>query len=293
MTAGSALSAYAELVRAPAALTAVGDTVAGGAAAGRPLRGRRLLLPAASTAFYWAGMALNDWADRDLDAAERPERPIPSGRVSAGAALATGTVLMAAGLAFARVGGGKRALRTAAPLAACVWAYDTTLKGTAFGPVGMAACRAFDVLLGAGGREPAALVAAGALGIHTLGVTALSEGEVHGTSSATAGTALATTATATALATRPRGLARRGGRGRLLATAALAGTYAKAVGSAQYAAVREPSAAHARGATKAGIHGMVPLQATIAARHGAVRAAALLVTALPLARRLARKVSPT
>lgn len=85
------MKAYVELVRAPAALTAVGDTVAGGAAAGTPLRGRRLLLPAASAAFYWAGMALNDWADRELDAVERPERPIPSGRVSAGAALATGS----------------------------------------------------------------------------------------------------------------------------------------------------------------------------------------------------------
>jgi len=29
-------------------------------------------------------MALNDYADRDLDAVERPERPIPSGRVSPG-----------------------------------------------------------------------------------------------------------------------------------------------------------------------------------------------------------------
>ncbi len=32
------MKAYVELVRAPAALTAVGDTVAGGAAAGKPPR---------------------------------------------------------------------------------------------------------------------------------------------------------------------------------------------------------------------------------------------------------------
>ncbi|EHY90825.1 hypothetical protein SacazDRAFT_03969, partial [Saccharomonospora azurea NA-128] len=34
------MSAYVELVRAPAALTVVGDTVAGAAAAGTRLRGR-------------------------------------------------------------------------------------------------------------------------------------------------------------------------------------------------------------------------------------------------------------
>ncbi|EHR60216.1 SCO3242 family prenyltransferase [Saccharomonospora cyanea] len=290
------MSAYAELVRAPAALTVVGDTVAGAAASGTPLRGRRRLLPLASAAFYWAGMALNDWADRDLDAVERPERPIPSGRVSATAALTTGAGLTAAGLALARIGGGAHAWRTAVPLAACLWAYDTTLKGTALGPVGMAACRALDVLMGASGRERAALAAAGALGVHTFGVTALSAGEVHGTEARTAGGALAATVTSAAsaaLAGRRRPAGSGGGRLRRAATAVFAGTYASSVGSAQYAALREPSAQRVREATKAGIHGMVPLQATIAARHGAVRAATLLVTVLPLARRLARRVSPT
>ncbi|WP_197320372.1 SCO3242 family prenyltransferase [Saccharomonospora sp. NB11] len=287
------MSAYVELVRAPAALTVVGDTVAGAAAAGTRLRGRARLLPLASAAFYWAGMALNDWADRELDAVERPERPIPSGRVSASAALATGVGLTAVGLGLARVGGGRRAWRTALSLAACVWAYDTTVKGTAFGPVGMAACRALDVLLGAPGRERAALPAASALGLHTLGVTALSTGEVHGTSTRIAGGALAATAGSAVLATRQRPAVRGGGRLRRAATAVFSGTYVSSVGRAQCAALREPTARRVREATKAGIHGMVPLQATLAARHGAVRAASVLVTALPLARRLARKVSPT
>ncbi|WP_375373510.1 UbiA family prenyltransferase, partial [Micromonospora sp. ATA51] len=44
-------------------------------------------LAGASVLLYWAGMAANDWADRHLDAVERPERPIPSGRVSPPAAL--------------------------------------------------------------------------------------------------------------------------------------------------------------------------------------------------------------
>uniref|UniRef100_UPI00215636E7 UbiA family prenyltransferase n=1 Tax=Streptomyces sp. SM12 TaxID=1071602 RepID=UPI00215636E7 len=72
----------AELVRAPAALTVPGDIVAGAAAAGRALDGRVALTAAGSVCLYWAGMALNDWADREEDARDRPGRPIPSGRVS-------------------------------------------------------------------------------------------------------------------------------------------------------------------------------------------------------------------
>jgi hypothetical protein len=68
-----------ELVRAPAALSVPGDALAGAAAAGT--LGRRTVgLAAASVCLYWAGMSANDWADREIDAKERPERPIPSGR---------------------------------------------------------------------------------------------------------------------------------------------------------------------------------------------------------------------
>ncbi|WP_158848016.1 SCO3242 family prenyltransferase [Saccharothrix deserti] len=284
------MKAYAELVRAPAALTVLGDTVAGAAASGRPLRGRRLLLPLSSVALYWSGMALNDWADRDLDAVERPERPIPSGRISPRAALVTAVALGAAGLRIAAYAGGRDALGVAVPLSVAVLSYDTLLKSTAAGPFGMAACRALDVLLGAGGARagaavPAAMVMAG----HTLGVTALSRGEVHGTSSGTAkavlaGTALtAITSVIGPVATRPHRLA------------ALAGGlgYAATVGRAQLAAVRAPGAATVRAATKTGIHGMVLLQSALTARGGSLFGAVAVAAALPLARRLGRKVGPT
>ncbi|MEV1147144.1 UbiA family prenyltransferase [Micromonospora sp. NPDC049799] len=80
------LADLAELVRAPAALSVPGDVVAGAAAA-RSLDRRTPGLAAASVLLYWAGMAGNDWADRRLDAVERPERPIPSGRVAPEVAL--------------------------------------------------------------------------------------------------------------------------------------------------------------------------------------------------------------
>lgn len=282
------MKAFLQLVRAPAALTVLGDTVAGAAAAGKPLRGKRLLLPLSSVSFYWAGMALNDWADRELDATERPERPIPSGRVSPEQALAVAGGLTAAGLGLARAAGGRDTLRLAIPLAAAIWAYDTVLKNTAAGPAAMAACRALDVLMGAGANARKALPSAIAVGGHTLGVTALSRGEVHGASTTTARTVLAGTGlTALTAATGARSWRDR------LGALAFTGVYATTVGRAQYNATQNPAAPQVRTATMAGIHGMVPLQAALAARRGSLLGAVVVAAALPIAKKLARKVSPT
>ncbi|MFD5437111.1 SCO3242 family prenyltransferase [Kitasatospora sp. NPDC127067] len=301
-----ALRPWLDLVRAPAALTVLGDTVAGAVAAGRPLRGRRLALPLASVALYWSGMALNDWADRAVDALERPERPVPSGRITPGAALAAAAGLGATGLALAGLAGGADALRIAVPLTAAVWAYDTVLKPTPAAPLGMAACRGLDVLLGAGsGHWRAAGVPALALATHTLGVTALSRGEVHGGRSADARLAVAATAVTALLAGTGRAASAR----HRTAGALCALGYAATTGAAQLAAGPARStgrtadgtaggtaggtAAAVRTATVAGIHGMVPLQAGLAARLGSLPAAALVLGALPLARRLSTRRSPT
>ncbi|NEC02030.1 UbiA family prenyltransferase, partial [Streptomyces anulatus] len=81
------LRAWAELLRVSALFSVPGDALAGAAAVGRrPGRGTALAI-GASLCLYEAGMALNDWADRDEDAVDRPHRPIPSGRISPAAAL--------------------------------------------------------------------------------------------------------------------------------------------------------------------------------------------------------------
>ncbi|MEU2130165.1 SCO3242 family prenyltransferase [Streptomyces sp. NPDC018352] len=189
------LRTYAELVRAPAAITVPGDVVAGALAAGRPGIRRTTGLAASSVALYWAGMALNDWADRAEDAAERPERPIPSGRLTPRAALATAIGLTGAGLGLAALAGGRRTLlRRTLPLAATVWAYDLGLKSTPLGPAAMAAARALDVLHGTGpGRAAAALPAATAVAAHTFAVTRLSRHEVDGAPTSEPKLSLATT----------------------------------------------------------------------------------------------------
>ncbi|WP_262348093.1 SCO3242 family prenyltransferase [Cellulosimicrobium cellulans] len=287
-------------MRAPAVLTVLGDTVAGASAAGLPLGGRRVLLPVASACLYAGGMALNDWADREVDAVERPERPMPSGRVSPRHALGVAGGLAAAGLALAVGGGGRRALAVAGPLAAAVWLYDARLKDTAAGPAAMAACRGLDVLLGAGvGHLRAAAPAAAALAAHTAGVTVLSRGEVHGTTRAVAGVVAAgslgvaaaalagvsgppgwtvwpDTPTASPAGPSTRTARRPTGRCAGYATGLAVAAYLAQGLPAQVGAARTPTASAARAATGAGIRAMVPLQAAWAARAGRPDAALAL-----------------
>ncbi|MEU4713600.1 SCO3242 family prenyltransferase [Micromonospora purpureochromogenes] len=287
----STLGDLAELVRAPAALSVPGDVVAGAAAAGA--LGRRTAgLAGASVLLYWAGMAANDWADRRLDAVERPERPIPSGRVAPATALGLAAGLTAAGLGLAAVTGGRRAAAVAIPLAATIWGYDLAAKNTAAGPAVMAACRGLDVLLGAtGGRPVRALPAALTVAAHTVTVTALSRREVAGADTALplrtlAGTALVALAAArrsTPPATRP---------GAVLPVV-LTGWYAARYGGAQARVAADPSAGRVRAAVGAGITGLPALQGALTARAGAGLLGLAVAAAAPLGRRLARRVSPT
>ncbi|MGW6456731.1 SCO3242 family prenyltransferase [Streptomyces sp. NPDC055078] len=146
--------AWAELLRLSALFTVPGDALAGAASLGaRPNRGTALAL-GTSLCLYEAGMALNDWADRDEDAIDRPHRPIPSGRITPAAALTAATVLTAGGLTLA-ARAGRPALTTATLLTATVWSYNLHFKHTPAGPAAMATARALDLLLGAVATESA------------------------------------------------------------------------------------------------------------------------------------------
>ncbi|MFE7995466.1 prenyltransferase, partial [Streptomyces shenzhenensis] len=78
---GARARAWAELLRLPALFTVPGDALAGAAAVAARPGPRTLLAIGSSLCLYAAGLAPNDWAARDEDAAERPHRPLPSGRI--------------------------------------------------------------------------------------------------------------------------------------------------------------------------------------------------------------------
>ncbi|WP_308408245.1 SCO3242 family prenyltransferase, partial [Streptomyces mayonensis] len=301
-TRTSRAGAWAELLRLPALFTVPGDALAGAAAAGARPGPRTLLAIGSSLCLYEAGMALNDWADRAEDAAERPHRPLPSGRIRPAAALTAAGALTGAGLALA-AGAGRPALAVAAPLAATVWAYDLALKHTPAGPAAMAAARGLDLLLGAAattGGTRSALPSAALLGSHTLAVTAVSRRETTGGSVLAPLAALATTGTLTGLVARRRTRLPAGRRAaaapglpgptRAL-TAALGAAYAATAARPYFHAALNPSPPLTQRAVGGGIRATIPLQAALAARSGATATSLLVAVLAPAGRRFARRAA--
>ncbi len=104
--------------------------------------------------FYVGGMFLNDAFDAQIDAKERPERPIPSGRVTRETVLAMGLGLLAAGEVLLVVAAPLAPSGVFLPLAgvataAAVLVYNRWHKGRAWSPVVMGICRAGLYLIGA------------------------------------------------------------------------------------------------------------------------------------------------
>jgi len=92
--------------------------------------------------FYVGGMYLNDAFDREIDAEQRPERPIPSGAVSARTVFASGFSMLAAGDAILWTQNWRAGCAGIA-LAATIVLYDWHHKENPFGPVVMGMCRVF------------------------------------------------------------------------------------------------------------------------------------------------------
>jgi 4-hydroxybenzoate polyprenyltransferase len=181
------LSAYLRLARLPNVFTSMADALAGIAIArGGRVQGADLTLVAASALLYPAGMVLNDYFDRHVDARERPERPIPSGQIAPGVAAGLGFGLMAAGLAAAAVAG-LPSLLAAAALAGAIVLYDAGAKSTPLGPFVMGLCRLLNVVLGLSVADAAwdalpvaAYVLPVGLGAYTALLTQLARDEVFG-----------------------------------------------------------------------------------------------------------------
>ena len=89
---------------------------------------------------YCAGMILNDTCDAAWDREKRPERPIPSGRISLKTAWVLGIVTLAGGAAVMVVGGKAWALATTTLVAAIVM-YDVYHKPWAGSVLIMGLCR--------------------------------------------------------------------------------------------------------------------------------------------------------
>jgi 4-hydroxybenzoate polyprenyltransferase len=271
---------YLELVRPANVATALADVLAGYAVAGLGNPGALGCLLVATACLYAGGVVLNDVFDRDIDRTERPERPIPSGRVSVAAAAALGLGLLAVGVFAASLATPASGV-VAAATAGCVLLYDAWGKRQGlFGPVNMGLCRGLNLLLGVS-AAPAVLPDAWPLAllplIYIAAVTAVSRGEVHGGRKEIAAFALISLSLVLA-ALGALAIGRGGGSWAGVAFTAL---LAWRVMPAFWGAYRTPAPGPIRHAIRTGVLSLVLLDAAIGATYGgAVYSLAILATGL-------------
>jgi 4-hydroxybenzoate polyprenyltransferase len=132
-----------------------------------------------SLCLYAAGLVLNDLHDEPFDQAHRPERPLPSERVSRAAAARLCTSLFALGVVFS-LPLGQTAFVTTLMLAALVAAYNLQFKAHRVNAaVCMGLCRGCSVLVGAAaaGFGFAPLAAATGITVYIATVTWIAAGE--------------------------------------------------------------------------------------------------------------------
>jgi heme O synthase-like polyprenyltransferase len=177
------LATFLELGRTSNLPTVWSNVVCGAVLSGAAFSAATMgVLVIAGSALYVGGMLLNDAFDADVDARERPERPIPSGRVSRREVFAIGLVLLAIGIlsiAAASVLGviahGVGPTLAAIATAAAVVVYNRWHKGRPWSPVVMGLCRAglyaMAALSASGALTRPVLLAAAALLLYVIGLT--------------------------------------------------------------------------------------------------------------------------
>jgi UbiA prenyltransferase family len=179
---------WLQLARISNTPTVVSNSVAGAAlVVASPDGGTVAVVALAMALFYTAGMVLNDVMDIEIDRRERPERPLPSGRIAAGAALFAAIGLFAVGEILLGALHWEPALVGLA-LIGLIVLYDAWHKGNVISPVLMGGCRALVYViagLAVADSLPWELWAgAGMLLLYIVGLTQVAKAEATGRSSA-------------------------------------------------------------------------------------------------------------
>ncbi len=181
----ASLLGWLRLVRLPNLLTVPGDPLAGyllataSTAVWSPALGQVI---AVSLLLYMAGLIMNDLADVQLDAQERPDRPLPSGLLDEGLARLAMMSFMALALLLARYLGWATVL-VALALVVTLTLYNYFFKRTVLGPLFMGLCRGLNVWLGVSlvpDRTDVLYAAAAGLTVYIVAVTVVAREEMTG-----------------------------------------------------------------------------------------------------------------
>ncbi|MFL5752686.1 MAG: UbiA-like protein EboC [Bacteroidia bacterium] len=288
---------YLKLMRPANSVTAAADVLAGITLSGfftAQLPGAFvpvLLLCISTMGLYGGGVVFNDVFDHKLDSVERPERPIPNGTITLTEAVLAGSVLLLLGISSAffvnTLAGTCAILIALAALSYNKWSKHNVLTG----PLNMGICRGLNLLLGVS-IIPAAVFSTWHIAfvplIYIAAITLISRGEVHGSSR------------------KPLYLAA----AFYILAAGLILTYAFHHNTTLFAvlfllpflgmifqpllrAVKEPSGPNIGKAVKAGVIGLILMNAAWAASAGAFNIALLIFLLLPLSLGLSRMFAVT
>lgn len=187
MTITKRTYAILQLMRPANWPTAIADILAGAAIAGlfQASEGVEVQFKAlngivlASVMLYAAGVVLNDYYDLETDRSERPERPLPSGRVSLKTACILGYGLLIGGVLISFVVSLSSGF-IALALAGLILLYDRHTKHfQILGPLTMGGCRSLNLLLGmsvlSAGIQPGFMLVPL---VYIGAITLISQGEV-------------------------------------------------------------------------------------------------------------------
>lgn len=178
------------MMRPANVVTSVADVLAGAAISGifsaaifQDHLQAIIMLCFSTACLYGGGIVFNDVFDADLDKIERPERAIPSGRVSLQQASVFGSILLLAGIISAGLVSMESA-SLAVGISLFALLYNKISKHHPFwGPLNMGLCRGLNLLLGMSILMEAlpqwyflAIVPI----VYIFSITMISRGEVHG-----------------------------------------------------------------------------------------------------------------
>lgn len=287
---------YFRLMRPANIVTAIADILAGIAISGFFFLGDTdfasvFFLLFCTIGLYGGGVVMNDVFDAELDATERPERPIPSGLIRKTEAATLGIALLLFGVIMGFLVtplSGYLALATAT--AALV--YDKYAKHHPFfGPLNMGLCRGFNLLLGIS-IVPVMTERLWFLAIvpviYIAAITMISQGEVHGGRKSTlyAAAVLYLVAMGSILYA---GYAR----GHGIITFLFVGLWTVMVFLPLRKAIQNPEGRMLGRAVKAGVLALILMNAAWASAFGAVYVALLILLLLPLSILLAKVFAVT
>jgi heme O synthase-like polyprenyltransferase len=178
------LKPYLQLTRPANIVTAVADIFAGMAIAQYTFSDfAPVYLLLSTVGLYGGGIVMNDVFDAKLDSIERPERPIPSGKVPLRAAATLGISLLVIGIILASVYSALSGF-IALVVAIMTIVYNRFAKHHAFlGPLTMGMCRGGNLILGMS-IVPESINQWGMIALlpiaYIFAITMISQDEVHG-----------------------------------------------------------------------------------------------------------------